>query len=94
MTWTAGNLQVGSGATLRNLSTGTINFQTVTSAADGTAVVGLTDPNNNTELLVVVNTTTLTDYAAVETFCNTTIDAVVTNAANDELMILPPVAGG
>ncbi len=78
---------------LTGAAAATIDFQTVTSAANGTTGVGLATPGVNTEFAVVVNTTTLDNFAAVKTFIDTTVDAVFDNAANDDVIVIVNVTG-
>ena len=84
---TGGDVIALSGAVFQDPDDGgataaTIGLQTVTCAANGTSVVGLTDPGAGATLPIVVCTTTLTNWTAVETFCDTTIAATF-GAAND-----------
>lgn len=69
-----------------------VDLQTVTCDADGTDVVGLVDPADNTVLPIVVVTTTLDDWAALETLCETTIAAAF-GGANDAALVVVNVDG-
>lgn len=71
----------------------TIDFQTVADfATDGTTGT-VVDANTNTELMVIESTTTFDNYAALKAAFDTTINADVTNAANDQAVLIANVTG-
>ena len=79
------------GATAANAQT--IAFTTITSASNGTSPVGVPNTNTNTILDVLVCTTTLDNWAAVNQLIDTGIAGVFTAAANDEVVLIVNVTG-
>ena len=66
----------------------TIDFHKVSGSAGGTSNTNITDVSANTELSIIIHQSDLRDYAALQTFLDTTVNGILTNSNADQVILI------